>query len=111
MSKEDFYFNEDDKKLYLALQKAGKLIPCDVDEVLDEDEDFDELPRGLRDVDAAVKKIMTGGVFPRGNVIPLNSDARQDAPSDSEWAMAARHGAKLSEASREKIRKIRESKE
>lgn len=111
MNPEEMHFDEDDKKLYLTLQKAGKVIPCDVDEVLDENEDCDELPPGLQDVDAAVKKIMTGGVFPRDNVISIKADKKQDAPSDSEWAMAARHGAKLSEASREKIRKIRESKE
>jgi hypothetical protein len=111
MSQEDIYFDEDDKKLYLALQKAGELIPCDVDEVLDDEEDCSKLPRGLQDVDAAVKKIMSGGAFNSDNVIPLNSDTEQDLSSDSEWAMAARHGAKLSDASREKIRKIRESRE
>ena len=109
MSQEDIYFDEDDKKLYLALQKAGELIPCDVDEVLDENEDCSELPRGLQDVDAAVKRIMSGGAFSCDNVIPLHSDAKQDVPSGSEWAMAARHGAKLSDESREKIRKIRDS--
>ena len=100
MSQEDIYFDEDDKKLYLALQKAGELIPCDVDEVLDDEEDCSKLPRGLQDVDAAVKKIMSGGAFNSDNVIPLNSDTEQDLSSDSEWAMGRkRHPLRLSQQS------------
>jgi hypothetical protein len=111
MNPEEFYYDEEDKKLYLALQKAGKVLPCDIEEVLDERYDDCELPEALKDVDATVEKIMSGDALSNENTIPFDKEALKNPKTDSEWAMAARHGAKLSDASREKIRKLRESKD
>lgn len=107
MNPEKFFFDEDDKKLYHALQKAGEVFPCDLDDLLEESIEHDELPTALQDVENAVKQIMSGD-----NTLCNGGPTRdlftiKPCKADSEWALAARHGVKLSEASREKISKLR----
>lgn len=106
MSQEELAYDPEDKKVYLALQKAGELLPCDIES--DESIADDDLPAGLRDIDSAVKKIMASG---KSGGISIQFPQASNPDPQPDLALAARHGVKLSDASLEKIRKLRESSE
>ncbi|MGC9451684.1 MAG: hypothetical protein ACP5I4_09580 [Oceanipulchritudo sp.] len=108
MNPDNHEYTEEDRKFYLALQKAGLAIPIDLEEALQDPDEPVELPDSLKDVDRAVKLILSGDLLKENDLIMFPSETSQPPESKDEFRMAARHGGDLSEETRAKLRKLRE---
>lgn len=101
MSDEDKETQELEQRMRLAMQKAGFIIPSDldVDEELPAEAMRAKIPEELSDIDAAMNQILSNDQKPNIVSFPAASDIEP-------FAIAARNGkAKLSEETLRKLKR------
>jgi hypothetical protein len=108
---EEFEFSEEDYKLYLALQQAGKVIPVDIKEALEDIEEVIELPDSLKDTDRALERILSAEYLRGEGVIRFEPASFEQALPNVDRRLAARNGGEISKETLDKLKELREKSE